>query len=530
MPNYIVAPLRSKTGIQRDSTVYDSDNYVDGVWCRFYNGAPRKMGGYRALDLGNTEIVRNMFNVPANSSIDIYLGQPSSVGFINVTFDGTATSVIDRTPVSGFTPNPNNQWCFDLFIYSPEEPPAISYLVGHVAPNVLDITSTAEGPIFYGDIKDTLPLEQVIDTSTRPILCSGGVVYSAPVLVAYGNDGVIQWCNPNDITSWGNDSGSGWVANTATIANTKIIRAERNRGGASPSILFWTATSLINASYTVDTTGDVTTATFSSQTLADDITLLSPNCIIKYNQQFWWVGIDQFYVFNGIVQKMPNTMCTDFFFDELNYNYRSKTFGFPVPRYSELWWCYVRRVEGLPDSQQPTEPNHAVIYNIVENTWYDTPLNRSAGIPSTTFPYPVMADSEPYVHSSGRETYPVWQHERGEDKIIGDYTYPVPSYFQTAYMDLFTQQAENDVLMRVRRVEPDAIQLGEMTVEVFTRSFPQSLDVINGPFPFTGSTLKIDDVNCQGRLVSCRFTSDTLGGYYQFGHVLINYNEGDKVP
>jgi hypothetical protein len=97
-------------------------------------------------------------------------------------------------------------------------------------------------------------------------------------------------------------------------------------------------------------------------------------------------------------------------------------------------------------------------------------------------------------------------------------------------MDLFSQQAPNDVLMRVRRIEPDFVLEGDMSVEVITRKFPQSNNVTTGPFTFNEDTEKIDNINCQGRLVSAKFTSNTLGGYYQGGHILVDYNEGDIVP
>ena len=525
MPNYITTPLRSKTGIQRDCTVYDSDNYVDGEWCRFYNGAPRKMGGYSALTAGTSEVVRNMFSVPISSAIDIYLGRPSSLSYIEVTFSGQTSAPVVRTPTSGFVANPDNQWCFDMFIDSSTVVPT-SYIVGHVAPNVLDITSTTEGAIFYGNINVDTPLTQVVDTNNAnaPVLCSGGIIYSSPVLVAYGNDGIIKWCAPNDLTTWSTGAGPVLPYQQA-IANTKIIKGYRNRGGATPSLLFWTATSLVSATYEL-ISGVIS---FGSQTLSDDITVMSPNCIVKYNQMFYWIGIDQFYMFNGITQKMPNTMSTDWFFDNLNYEYRSKVFGFAVPRYGEIWWHYPRRVAGLPDDEQPTECTHVVIFNIVENTWYDTPLARTAGIPSTAFPYPVMADAE-IVTSGGVGTYPIWQHEIGEDKVIGGYNYPIRSSFQTSYIDLFSQNATNNVLMRVRRIEPDFILRGAMDVEIKTRSFPQSQDAVTGPFTLDGTTRKVDDVDCQGRLVSAKFTSNTLGGYYQAGHILLDYNEGDKVP
>ena len=76
MKNYIVKPLisSSKPGIQRDGTPFASEHYIDGQWCRFYMGKPRKIGGYKLIDEGNTEIITTIFNVPKTNSVDVYLG------------------------------------------------------------------------------------------------------------------------------------------------------------------------------------------------------------------------------------------------------------------------------------------------------------------------------------------------------------------------------------------------------------------------------------------------------------------------
>lgn len=61
-----------------------------------------------------------------------------------------------------------------------------------------------------------------------------------------------------------------------------------------------------------------------------------------------------------------------------------------VPRYGEIWWCFPKGTS--------LEPNHAVIYNVRENTWYDTPLpngGRGAGIFPTVFNKPIMTGVEP---------------------------------------------------------------------------------------------------------------------------------------
>ena len=41
--------IASAPGIKRDGTVLEGQNYIDGQWCRFQRGRPRKIGGYQAV-------------------------------------------------------------------------------------------------------------------------------------------------------------------------------------------------------------------------------------------------------------------------------------------------------------------------------------------------------------------------------------------------------------------------------------------------------------------------------------------------
>lgn len=527
MPNYLAATLKSTPGIERDSTKCDSESYVDGQWVRFYKNLPRKMGGMNALNVGTIDIIRNMFSVPVDASIDLYLGRNNSISYLNVTFNGVTSDEVDRTPLTGFTPDANNSWTFDLFSDSTSLPPT-SYVCAQVSPNLMDITGTTEGPIFYGDKSLTTPLQQVVDANSAnaPVLVSGFIIYSAPILIAGGNDGIIRWTNPNKILEWSN----GGNLNIQAIAGTKLVAAARTGSTNEPALLFWSLNSLIRAQYSADPTNPNLTL-FQTQTLEENITIISPNCVIKYDNIFFWVGVDQFYCFNGVVQTLPNTMSTDWFFDNVDMNYRCKIFGLAVRRYHELWWFYVKKGSGA------TEPTDVIIYNLQEKRWYDTILSRTAGVPATTFPSPIMADgvlTTIPTRTSVSTTYPIWQHEYGTDKIIGGYTFPIQSYFQTHYINLFKNDGRNNVLTRTRRIEPDFISTGEMSVTVYTRAFPQDTDTILGPFVFNtdpnNRTKKIDYVNIQGRFTSYRFESNTVGGYYQAGSNILDYNEGDVIP
>jgi hypothetical protein len=61
-------------GIKRDGTVFQSEQYTDGVWCRFQRGDPKKIGGYRELFTSTTGIYRGMISLPVGGVNYIFAG------------------------------------------------------------------------------------------------------------------------------------------------------------------------------------------------------------------------------------------------------------------------------------------------------------------------------------------------------------------------------------------------------------------------------------------------------------------------
>lgn len=522
MKNYNLVPLRFKNGIQRDGTVYNSDSCIAGQWVRFYESCARKMGGYKVTDNGNENIIRTLFVVPRSGSIDLYIGRANSIGYINIDIQGNATAEVDRTPITGFTPDENNIWSFDIFTNT-FNGIVLSYIVAQVAPNGNDISNNVEGPIFAGQIGDNAPLTPLVDSNSNPLIASGGVVYSAPTMVAYGNDGLIRWSEEGDIFSWPalDDPNPNYLV----VANTKIVKVYRNRGGTTPTLLIWSLNSLSRATYTQigDGAGGVTN-TYVNATIEDDISIISSNCIVKYNQMFFWIGVDQFYFFNGIVQKLKNTMNNDWFFDNVNLSQRQKIWGVSVPRYKEIWWFYPRG--------EATECNAAIIYNLEEECWYDSFIDRSAGVPTSVYPYPIFASSKSIsisTNSGITETYPIWTHEFGYNEVRGNNVFAIDSFFETNQHDLWSSNPQASKYLRNRRIAPDLVQNKTMYITINNQKYPRaSTDSVlqDGPYSFESNTEKLDFAS-QGPIVSFVFRSNERDGFYQMGKTIYFWEEGD---
>ena len=371
-----IVQIKSLPGIKRDGTKFEGDQYVDGQWVRFQRGLPRKIGGYRSINKFLRGLPRALHEYTQDLLTYVHAGSADRLErfFIDSTYN---TSVItDRTPSSGFTTDAGNLWQFATAYDTTNG----NQIVAQVAPNLGCICNSDGGALFVGDLLGTSALTQVT-TVPANFSVTGGVVTLPPYTFAFGNDGYAAWSVPNDPADF-TSSGAG----NAYITGQKVVKAMPLRGGPgnSPSGLFWSADSLIRGTYVGGT------AVFQFDTISTQSSILAANSVIEYDGIFYWIGTDRFLMFNGVVREVENNMNINFFFDNLNFAQRQKVFAYKVPRFGEIWWCFP-----FGDS---IEPNHAVIYNVRENTWYDTALpndGRGAGLFPAVFSKPLLSGVAP---------------------------------------------------------------------------------------------------------------------------------------
>jgi hypothetical protein len=530
-----IVQIRSGPGIKRDGTKFEGDAYVDGQWVRWQRGLPRKMGGYRSISKYLREISRALHEYTQDSLTYVHSGSANFVERFYID-GGYNTSVITNRTPSTLVENDGNMWQFDVDTAAGL---GGSQIVAQVAPNLGCICNSDGGQLFYGPLFGTGALSEVTDLPTGYSL-TGGVVALHPYTFAFGDNGYVMWSVPGDPTDF-TSAGSG----AANITGQKLVRAMPLRGGPgnAPSGLFWSADSLLRASYVG---GD---AVFQFDTISTQTSILGSNTVIEYDGIFYWIGTDRFLMFNGVVREIPNDMNQNYFFDGLNAQYRQKVFAFKVPRFGEIWWCYPRG--------DATEPSHAVIFNVRENTWYDCELpngGRSAGIFTSVFPKPLMTGIIPTIspeeirvteandtritqgndvrvtQDSEIEQYKLWVHEVGTDEIDGIDIQPVYSFFETADLSMPVMSQENKAL-QVLMLEPDFVQSGDMTVQVAGRANARAPEVYSEEHIIveTPQTPQEQVVyfKTQRRELRFKFASNTIGGDYQMGLVLAHLQPGD---
>lgn len=529
--------IMSKPGIKRDGTIFEGDFYVDGQWVRFQRGLPRKMWGYKQIINTLGGACRGMYTYPYNGLIYTFCGSSNLMEMVTVDNSGVGSAPYDRTP-AGLTTSTNNIWSLDALY---DTATSKTNIYAHVAQSLEDISSSANGTIYTGDITATTALTAL---SGAPSV-SGGILALHPYLIAFGNNGLVYWSAPGDPTDWTPaPAGPG----EASVTAQKIVAAIATRGGAgnSPSALLWSLDSLIRMSYIGND------PVFSFDTISDESSILSSQSIIEYDGVYYWCGTDRFLSYNGVVREVPNNLNLNFFFDNLNYDQRQKVFAIKVPRWGEIWWCFP-----FGDS---TECNHAVVYNVREGTWYDTELpnvGRSNGQFARVFQYPLMVGAtsinsirtlgsitggssytngtylnvptvnqtsvagsgatvnvtvsgnavtavtiiaggagyaigdeisvdSAYIGGTGSgfkvpvatlSGYSLWQHEYGVDERVGTSINPIESFFETSDISLAAAEQSMNRSLRVTLIEPDFVQSGPMTVTVTGRANARAKEV-----------------------------------------------------
>jgi hypothetical protein len=509
-------PLRGKPGIRRDGTGFDSDTFIDGLWVRFNNfGRPRKMAGYRLV----TDLVkgpaRGIHVNPLSSYNRVHIGRPDGLGVLAVSSDGSiAQGLVDRTPV-GFEPYSSNRWTFDL-IYDAFGAGA-SRILAIACPNNTAVDNITATHLWYGDATATTPL---IDTGAP--IASGGVVVLHPFVFVYGNDGRLAWCDASLPNTW-----TGGFSGTARVTGAKLVKGLQMRGGneTSPAGLFWSLDSLIRCVFNPAAGG--TQPTFKFDTVSTDISIIGQDAVVDYDGSFYWLGEDRFYLYNGVVQELPNPYNKQSLFDNLTYSARMTSYAYTIPRWGEVHFC-------VPLGGAPA-PNWDFIYNVPLKVWYDTPLpesGRSCAHPAHVFPYPLMVGN---IDTSGNNDYELWQHEIGFNRIYGSQQTAIRSYITHAPISYASTGPGGDNWIGVERnihldrIMLDMRQFGDMSMSVIYQDSPRGEQNTKRQV-FQPGVKRLDDIRGQGMIATLTFESNVINGFFEHGLNTMYLRPGDVRP
>ena len=151
---------------------------------------------------------------------------------------------------------------------------------------------------------------------------------------------------------------------------------------ARQETLIWTDTALYSMAFIGPP------FTFGLNLINNNTGLISPNGAITSPNGVYWMGYDNFYVYNGSVQKVPCSVL-NYVFDDLNSGQVYKINAFTNNAHDEIGWFY--------PSANSTEVDRYVVYDYNDNVWSYGELSRTAWLDEGTVDYP-RAVSENYLY------------------------------------------------------------------------------------------------------------------------------------
>ena len=172
--------------------------------------------------------------------------------------------------------------------------------------------------------------------------------------------------------------------------------------------------------------------TFGVTAISENITIASPNAAIAVDDNVFWMGRSEFYIYSGAVQRLP-CMVRDYVFSDLNENQLEKINVALNTEHSEVWWFY--------PSSNSEEVDKYVVYNYLEQVWYYGTFGRTAWVDRGIFDFPIAANSDGFLY----------EHELGFDDGTTNPASAISAYVQSSPIDI----GDGEQFMFIRKMIPD---------------------------------------------------------------------------
>jgi len=254
---------------------------------------------------------------------------------------------------------------------------------------------------------------------------------------------LIRFSNQETITDW--ETRSDNTAGSLRISTgSEIVSAVKTK----QQVLVFTDVSL----HTVQYIGPP--FTFSLAEVSQNVSIASQNAAVAVNDTVYWMGKNQFYIYNGNVQEIPCTV-KEYVFDDFNQFQIQKIMAGHNTEHGEIWWFY--------PSGSSDNVDRYVIFNYLQNIWYYGNLARTAWVGRGVFAYPIAAGTDGYLY----------YHEFGINDGSQNPAVGINAYIQSNSFDL----GDGDQFMSAWRVIPDITFRNsdgspQATITVKTQDYP----------------------------------------------------------
>ena len=191
--------------------------------------------------------------------------------------------------------------------------------------------------------------------------------------------------------------------------------------------------------------------TFGINLVSENTTMMGPLSAVAVEDNVFWMGLKEFYVYGGTVQRLPCTV-RDYVFDDFNLDQREKAVAATNTSFSEIWWFY-------PSASSSTNDRY-VVYNYQQQVWYYGTLVRSFWMDRGIFDNPIAAGPNNFLYTQ----------ETGFD----DDGSALTAYVESSQLDI----GDGEQFAFIQRMIPDITFRGSTagspsaTFTLKTRNFP----------------------------------------------------------
>jgi hypothetical protein len=231
----------------------------------------------------------------------------------------------------------------------------------------------------------------------------------------------VRWSDQESAAIW-TPTNLNQAGGISLSKGTKIVTALQAR----LEILVWTDLALYSFQYVGP---DIV---WSTQILGDNMSITSQNAAVYSGGVTYWMGLEDFYKYDGVVQTLRCDI-KQYIFDDINKDQYAQVFTGANEAFNEVWWFYC--------SASSTTIDKYAVYNYGEDIWYHGSLARTAWL-SAGANGSILAAT--YIYNLVEQEIAV------DDNINGTVT-AIPSYITSSIIPL----NETNNMSFVRRVLPD---------------------------------------------------------------------------
>lgn len=307
-------------------------------------------------------------------------------------------------------------------------------------------------------------------------------------VIAYGADGdpmLVRWTSAGLYTDWtatqSNDAGSQRLQ-----GGSRIVGAVQGEAG----ILVWTDTGLIQQSFIGFPYA------FGFKEISSGCGLVAMKAAVIHNSIAYWMGVDNFYLYDGRVQPIPCPV-RRYVFQDINLAQRAKFHAGVCRPFNEIWFFYC--------SAGSNEIDRYVSVSITDGTWHIGNMPRTAYVDGKSLLVPIATDPDGFLY----------KHETGTTANGA----PLASRLTSAQMDF----GEGDRFVFFDKIVPDFDFDGDAdtaTIAANIYNYPDaSRFSTRGPYTITPTTAKI---STRGRARTVDWTIQA-SNWWRLGKLRVNY-------